>query len=234
VGKKLVAIAPTIALIFVGCVSFSGLIDRHDTVIVPKFTTVRSHFNTKKIIKGFGSIEISYNGEKHRGEFELINDDKHGFYATFYAPFGGTVGTIVTKNDTAMVHFQGQDIYVSLDKSLDTLGFKWGRNLIMKDFLLLLSGVIPTAIIDLPFVPESISNKGFDTIIRYALQSKHISLHFSSRLSKLKRITLDYSTNENPFFIVNEHFLNNIPRYISIKTDEWNYLTVRYTRIVTL
>jgi hypothetical protein len=226
------SIIPIGALFCSGCFYFPGSTNRND-VALPHFSTLKSYFNTKEIVKGFGNIEISFDKEKYRGTFELINDVTHGCRVTFYSLFGGTFGTIIIKNDTGMVSFQGRNIRLSVDKPLDTLGFLWSQHLKMKDWMSLLSGVIPMELFDRPFVPEACIKKGFSKILVYTFESDHIYLHFPLRLSKLKRIILDYSANENPFFIANSNFMDNVPKDITIKADNRNYFKIEYENIVT-
>lgn len=183
------------------------------------------------ISQGYGSVEFSIDGERHKGFFDLHCRNDTLLDATFYSPLGSELASVTAGKDSGTVSFNGKTAKLSLDQKLDTLAFPWSRHLRFGDLVTSLTGRVLSGYYSLSLPPDIQTVRGFTKELLWETASERISLIFSRRLRRLKRSVYIYHADSlYGYSIIYDSFSHGIARCISFRVDDLNYFLIKYDR----
>lgn len=217
---------------YLNCISTLSLKQSATLHHPPSFDSLRHHVAFHPIKRGSGTILLSVNGEKKKGEVDILQQAETAS-VTFYSLIGGIIGTIRIVEDSGEIAFLGKTVRLSLDQSVDTLGLLWCSNVSLEELFAILTGNIPATVSRSLFMPETTIATKSESISSFFLKSQRLKMHFSTRTGKLKRIILDYSFKEKPFSIEYSSYQQGVPYMIMLKFDENNFLKLKYAVLTT-
>ena len=190
------------------------------------------HHFTDHAIKGYGSINAAWHGERHTGNFDFFHNDTGNFNVSLYTLLGTLFCSIQTHNDSGSIVIQESKRTMAMDQYLDTLLFPWGGQFTLRDLLLVFCGypVHATSFMNQP--PYEIRSLKSGKEYIWKNDTISVSVIFSKRLSRLKRIINTYHYNSKSGYLITvEKFFGGLPRMITLKTDDGNYFSIYYENL---
>lgn len=217
---------------YCGCTQFRGNILTESDLKNPLYTKIIKNINGKKIKKGYGIVDIKIQGERIRGEFELVSfTSSDSCILTLYSSLGTKIGALFYGEDSTIIVFQDTEYRLSSLTSIDTLKYLLNMDISFQDFMTMLRGSIPSFITDQPMALLNKKIAGRSIVVTYEGKKRINKMFFLLRSGRIKRIVLDYSSQGNSFLITQSRFKRDIPTEFFIQADNKNYFKIKYKKM---
>ena len=179
------------------------------------------------LIKGYGTITYSENGNRQTGSFDVNWQTGNTFSAHFYSPFGTVLGSVTTDGDSGVIRFNSREHHVGLQNPVD-LFFFCNTGLTMADVVTLLTGRIVGAAV-MQKAPDSSFIQQKYHVQFWKSEKTSVSYFFSKDFRHLKRIVYNYNfKKEDAYSILFQSFFEGFSRYITLKADDRNYFSLKF------
>lgn len=215
----------------VNCIYYRGSIV-YNGQKTPTYSFLEYKIDNTRIKKGYGSVDFMVQGERVRGEFDLVSYERSdSCIITFYSLFGSRIGKIVYRTDSTIIQLPEKVFYLSSHATIDTLKHLLDIDISIQGLIELIRGELPTEIPPQSMVLLKKMVNGKVSEFTYSDTTQKNIILFLLRSGRLKRIVLDYSSQRKSFLVTLSHFNGTIPMVIHVGADKKNYLKLNYKKI---
>jgi len=184
--------------------------------------------------KGAGNVRIAINEERATGGFTLNKENPDLIHADIYSPFGTITGTIQVDGNGGEMRYNDKTTAFSLDQTMDSLPFRWGKHVTFREFGHYITCRIPhKPIFREP--PDTIIGKRHKNIAYWKTDSFTVAVTVGSRERNVANIIFmftDPANGTDRWQLRFSEFKQDLPYSISMMDNEKNYFSIIYDKII--
>jgi hypothetical protein len=183
-------------------------------------------------VVGFGTISASSAGEKVTGSIDVLYSGRDSFNVVLYSPFGASVGSLVSREDSIVVDLGQQHQIVALTDTFTSGLLPWGGALHCNEVVRAVTGQIFYCDSLTKLTPEKIITTGFRTIYIWKVGGGTFKAAFSRWHGRLRYVEITtVHGNSGVYTMRFESFSSLRARFITIEADDRNYFSIEFERL---
>lgn len=157
---------------------------------------VASVVDSIQTFKGYGNLDLSFEGEHLRGRITVLLNKNGHFTVNIYSLFGHEIASIASGADSAFIIVGGRQQKISIHDSLSIIPFFSKYPFIFSDFVRILTGrLVDIGCFQLKSVSYEQKRRKF--FVEWECDSFKIIIHISGRKGKIRSVTYSDKVTDN-------------------------------------
>jgi hypothetical protein len=179
-----------------------------------------------------GEVKVCIDGETHTGSVDVGRSNDGRFEATFYGPFGMTLGSIRATADSGTATFDQGAYALFPDRTMGALPFTWGSDLTFGELEDILVGGIPVAYASrLLQRPDSIIEGRRTISALWKTDTVDVRAEVHRRSQQIVAVTLVLKKRVPFPQVAFGSFKEGRAHKIELRENDRNYFLLRYTKV---